>query len=234
MIPKTPRLDFRQLYDRFDTPVTDFDCGQKCAPHNNGVPVCCDICHAVPVAYQREWVYLQENTDLWHAWRGDECTAEPCDPNELKDETPPHMLLLACQGAAHCQRAYRTISCRQFPFFPYITANDRFIGLAYEWEFESKCWVISNLGAVSQAYREEFMRFYTSLFDQWDDEFYNYADLSDAMREHYGKHKRRIPLLHRNGGYYLISPGSERLERVTPDKFPRFGPYKEAGSKNLA
>ena len=46
------------------------------------------------------------------------------------------MLLLACQGPAHCQRPFRALSCRQFPFFPYITADDRFIGLAYEWEFE--------------------------------------------------------------------------------------------------
>jgi hypothetical protein len=222
-----PRLILRQLYDRFDTPVTGFDCGTKCAPHNpNGIPACCDICNAVPVAYHQEWIYLQENTDLWHEWRGDECASEPCDPQELRKDTPDTMVLLACQGPALCQRKFRAVSCRQFPFFPYITSENDFIGLAYEWEFEPTCWVISNLAAVTPAYRQEFVDVYEELFAQWPDEFESYALLSEEMREHFGDEKRRIPLLHRRGGYYLISPNSERLRKVTPEKFPQFGPYK--------
>ena len=69
-----PNLDVRALYDHFDAPVCNLDCGLKCAPHNpdgSGKPVCCDICQAVPVAYQQEWRYLQPHTNLWHLWRGD-------------------------------------------------------------------------------------------------------------------------------------------------------------------
>jgi hypothetical protein len=74
-------LDIPCLYQQFNAPVTDFDCGLKCAPHNsNGKPFCCDICQAVPAAFRLEWQYLQRNTDLWHTWRGDECVAEPADP----------------------------------------------------------------------------------------------------------------------------------------------------------
>jgi hypothetical protein len=147
----TPNLDIRSLYDAFDTPVTEFDCGQKCAPFNsNGKPFCCDICHAVPVAYKQEWEYLQPRTDLWHLWHGDECPGDPADPAKLAEETPGHLLLLACKGPALCQRQYRSTSCRQFPFFPYVTEDYRFIGLAYEWEFENTCWVISHLDSVSE------------------------------------------------------------------------------------
>lgn len=218
-----PQLDIRELYDSFDMPVTDFDCGLMCAPYNQrNIPVCCDICEAVPVAYHQEWAYLQPRTDLWHEWRGDECSQEPCDPAELRSQTPQHMRLLACQGPARCQRRYRAVSCRQFPFFPYITSDDRFIGLAYEWEFEETCWVISNLGAVTPAYRRQFVQIYDILLSIWNDEYISYANLSEDMRLVFASRRRRIPLLHRNGGYYLISPTSERLQRVSPERLPRF------------
>jgi hypothetical protein len=223
---KVPRLNVRRLYDRFDAPVTAIDCGQMCAPHNpSGKPFCCDICHAVPAAYVQEWAYLQASTDLWHEYRGDECQAEPADPQELLADTPEHMLLLACQGPAFCQREYRAASCRQFPFFPYITSQGEFIGLAYEWEFEGQCWVISNLGEVTDEYRRQFMSVYSELFAVWQDEFEGYALRSEQMRAAFAEMKRRFPLLRANGGYYLVSPQSERMRRVKPENLPRFGPY---------
>lgn len=228
MIHPPPQIDIRQLYDRFHTPLTALDCGTKCAPHNpTGKPFCCDICQAVPALYDQEWGYLRHQTDLWHPWRGDECVEEPVDPAILKDQTPDHMLLAACLGPQHCQRDFRAVSCRQFPFFPYITENDRFIGLAYEWTFESTCWVISNLGAVTLAYRQEFIQIYDDLLALWPEDYDSYANLSEEMREHFAEQKRRIPLLHRNGGYYLISPVSERLQRVSPEQFRQFGFYRK-------
>ncbi len=227
MAPFAPRLDIRQFYDRFDAPVTAFDCGEKCARHNpTGKPFCCDICHAVPVAYRQEWDYLQGRTDLWHEWRGDECAEDPSDPAELREQTPEHMLLLACLGPAHCQRAYRASSCRQFPFLPYITADDRFLGLVYEWDFEPLCWVISHLESVTDTYRREFVATYDVILAQWPDEYESYAAASEDMRAHFAAQGRRIPLLHRRGGFYLLSPRSERLERVPPQRLPRFGPYR--------
>ncbi len=222
-----PKLDIRRFYDQFDAPITSLDCGAMCAPHNpSGKPFCCDICRAVPAAYHQEWEYLRQHTDLWHEWRGDECAAEPCDPSVLKDDTPEHMRLLACKGPAHCQRQYRSSSCRQFPFFPYITADDRFIGLAYDWDFEPTCWVISHLDAVTDTYRREFIRTYDEIFSIWPDEYESYAYLSEDFRAEFSKRKRRIPILHRNGGTYLLSPGNERLRRVAPQSLPRFGPYR--------
>ncbi len=229
------RLNVERLYRRFSLPVTDFDCGLLCAPHNpNRIPVCCDICHAVPAAYRQEWEYLQAHTDLWHPWRGDECAADPSDPALLLDQTPEHMLLLACLGPEHCQRQYRAVSCRQFPFFPYISSKDRFLGLAYDWDFEDRCWVISHLGAVSDAFRREFVDIFDELLAVWYEEYESYANLSEDMRLHFATQRRRIPLLHRNGGIYLLSPGSERLQRLPPERLPRFGPYCEKSSPSRA
>ena len=185
----------------------------------------------MPAAYKSEWKYLDPNTELWRRWRGDECEeTTPKDISRLQAETPKSMVLLACLGPGRCQREYRALSCRQFPFFPYVTSDYRFIGLAYEWEFESKCWVISNLSQVSQNYREEFIHTYDKLFALFQKEFEQYAYHSERMRAQFIKRKKRFPLLHRNGDYFLVSAQSERLQRVSADRLPRFGFYKNQSS----
>lgn len=220
--------DIRSIYSGFNSPIAQFDCGKKCAPHNpSAKPFCCDICHAVPAAYKSEWDTLERSTNLWHKWRGDECEdTTQKDIARLEADIPKNMVLLACLGPSQCQRDFRALSCRQFPFFPYVTSDYRFIGLAYEWEFESKCWVISNLSRVTQKYREEFIRTYDKLFALFQDEFEQYAYHSERMRAHFMKQKRRFPLLHRNGEYYLVSAGSERLQLTKADRLPTFGFYK--------
>jgi hypothetical protein len=147
--------------------------------------------------------------------------------SELVAETPSQMRLLACKGPQHCQREFRAISCRQFPFFPYITSDLRFIGLAYEWEFETTCWVISNLGHVSSLYRDQFVHFYDDLFRRCHSELEGYAIKSEEMRDEYAARRRRILILHRNGGFYLLSPASERKRKIPVGDLPRFGLYRD-------
>lgn len=223
---KSPLANIRALYDGFETPVTATDCGQQCAPHNpGGKAFCCDICHAVPAVYRQEWDYLRPNTDLWQLWRGDECSQGP-NVQLLQAEAPEEMVLLACLGPQSCQRPFRAISCRQFPFFPYVTSDYRFVGLAYEWEFEPVCWVISNLGHVTDEYRQKFVALHDQLFALEQEIFENYAYHSEQMRAHFVGQRRRIPLLHRKGGFYLVSPASERMARVSPANLPKFGFYQ--------
>jgi hypothetical protein len=228
--------EIRALYTGFNSPISDLDCGQMCAPHNpSGKPFCCDICHAVPASYPSEWKTLQPVTDLWHVWRGDECHGDENPASrriQVESETPSGMLLLACLGPQACERENRLLSCRQFPFFPYVTSDYRFLGLAYDWEFESACWVLSNLGRVSDAYRQEFVRTYDRIFALFQDEFDNYAVRSEEMRAHFAAQRRRIPILHRDGGYRLISPSSERIRRMDEGQFPTFGPYRKEHPKD--
>jgi hypothetical protein len=225
-VSSIPKVNFRELYNEFDIPVVPLDCGEKCASHNpGGKPFCCDICHAVPSAYRQEWDYLRPNTDLWHVWRGDECHENPEDPNELDADIPDTMLWLACLGPLQCQRDFRSLCCRQFPFFPYITSDYGFLGLAYNWEFEEQCWVISNLGEVTEEYRKNFVQVYDKIFSQWPQQLYHYANRSGKMRDHYIDQKRSISLLHRDGGFFLIRPLNERIRSVEPIRLPKFGPY---------
>lgn len=222
--------DIRDLYNNFDSPIARLDCGKKCAPHNpNGVPFCCDICHAVPAAYNSEWDYLSTTTNLWHTYRGDECGASnssTAGATLADSDLPSGMISLACLGADKCQRPNRILSCRAFPFFPYITSDHRFLGLACEWEFESVCWVISNLNQVTDKYRAEFIHTFDRLLATFDDVFESYKLHSRRLRTHYGSRKKRFPVLHRNGKIYLVSPVSERMEKIEPTRLPRFGFYR--------
>ena len=221
-----PNLDVADLYSRFASPICEIDCGQICRQYNpSGKPFCCDICVTVPVALKEEWAYLKPNTRLWHRLRGDECPADPLDLPEMEAETPHYMHLMACKGPAHCERDFRAFSCRQFPFSAYITADDQFIGMTYNFDFEEVCWVISHLDQVSERYRKEFFEVYDYLLFERPSEYDNYYWLSQEMRELFIKKRKSIPLLHREGGCYLLNPKTEELTPVDPRDLPKFGPY---------
>jgi hypothetical protein len=221
-----PQLNFNKLYRSILSPICELDCGKKCATHHPlGIPFCCDICHAIPAAYDSEWEYLQKHTDLWHLWNKDDCKSENGIQEVLIDNLPENMVLLACKGVQDCQRPYRTISCRQFPFFPYVTADFRFIGLAYEWEFENQCWVISHLDQVSDMYRQEFIQTFDELFNLWPEEMESYAVKSEEMRSAFIQKRYRIPILHRNGKNYLLSPLNENIRITSAKNFRVFNPY---------
>lgn len=222
-----PKINIRKEYDRFNENIVGLDCGKKCAPFNpSGKPFCCDICEAIPAAYDQEWNFLRAQTDLWHFWNESDCLNGETS-KEIEKDLAKYQVLIACKGPQFCQRNYRAISCRQFPFFPYITNDFRFIGMAYEWHFESKCWVINHLQNVNLAYRNQFITFYDDLFSLWPDDLESYAVLSNQMRVAFRIRKKRIPVLHRNGGYYLLSPKTERLMKVDPENYQKYGVYKQ-------
>lgn len=214
-----------KLYSSFEAPITTFDCGTKCSPYNElGVPFCCDTRHAVPTAYQVEWQYLQENTDLWHLWQ-DEDQGETA---RLRAETPEGMVLIECLGHHHCQREYRSLTCRAFPFFPYIDSTHEFLGLSYYWEYEERCWVINHLDVVTAEYRHQFVQAYNNLFEVEPGELKNFGYHSQVMRQEFAEGNRLVPLLHRDGNTYEINPRDEQLHLANPEELPKFGPYEIA------
>lgn len=234
MLPVKEKLDFASFYADFEAPISQLDCGAKCAPHNpGGAPFCCDTCHAVPTLYQEEWQYLELNTDLWHEFRGDECAeigaqgAEE-ERDRLQEETPDNMVLAACLGHQRCQREFRGLTCRQFPFFPYIDSQGEFLGLSYYWDFEESCWVISNLDVVTDEYKRQFIASFERIFTAMPEEHEAYSVHSEVMRDAFNEQRRAIPLLHRNGHTYKISTHNERMRRVSVDSLPKHGPYKVA------
>jgi len=216
------RIDFAQLYAGFRSPITALNCGDRCGPYNErGAPFCCDIRHAVPSAYHLEWEYLKTNTDLWHEWEGRNAS----ETVDLKEQAPEGQTLIACKGYEYCQRDFRSLTCRSFPFFPYITRQGSFIGLSYYWEYEARCWVISNLDSITPQYLNEFVATYDILFAAMPQELETYRHYSAMMRRNFSRKRRAIPLLHRNGRLYKVTPRNGRLRRARTENLPRFGLY---------
>lgn len=214
--------DFAALYTAFSAPIAALDCGQKCAPYNDyGVPFCCDTAHAIPTAYTAEWDHLQVSTNLWHLWEAD----DPAEDEALRAQTPEGQHLLECQGHLQCQRGFRALTCRAFPFFPYVNLKGEFIGLSYYWQYEDRCWVINHLDAVTPEYVRQFVTAYDWVLAHIPGERENFRYHAIVMRRVFGRQKRQIPLLHREGGMYLLSPKGGELTPIGPAALPKFGPY---------
>jgi len=217
--------DFATLYASFEAPISALNCGERCAPHNEGgAPFCCDTRHMAPTAYQAEWEYLEQNSSLWHLWQDQPSGGS----NDLAEQVPECQVLIACRGYRECQRGFRSLTCRAFPFFPYITVEGEFIGLSYYWEYQDRCWVISNLHLVDPVYRAQFVAVYDVLFERMPEEREAFRFFSSQMRRLFSRRHRAIPLLHRNGKYYVITPRNGRQRRTDPAKLPKFGVYQIA------
>lgn len=213
---------FRELYSGFDMPLCEVDCGLKCGPHNDyGVPICCDIHQVIPSAFDLEWSYLRENTDLWKPWS----STGPLD-EDLKDEIQDGQVLIECKGYQECQREFRTLTCRAFPFYPYLDSGGSFIGLAYYSEFRYGCWIISNLDLVSQPYKEAFQRTFQRVFEIYPDYLQNLIDYCSYARETAAEESEKIVLLGFSGDVFMIDPQTEEKYQVEYKELSAFGPFE--------
>ena len=197
-----PQPDFARLYMAFEAPVAAFDCGEKCAPYNpGGLPFCCDARHAVPTLYREEWAYLQQVApDFWRLWEG----ATPDETRALQADTPKGQVLAVCAGPQYCatHRAYRSLTCRAFPFFPYLTREGEFLGLSYYWQYEDRCWLLSNLHVVTETYRRLFVQAFEQVFAWYPHERENFRRYSIIMpgvwpvaaRDPFASPRRRVVL----------------------------------------
>jgi len=220
-VPYIEPGEYKSIYTEFQSPVSRFDCGQHCAPHNGGEPVCCSTRHAIPVAMVEEWKFLQSRTAMWHIFRP-RTSAE----RKVKEELPRDHRALECHGAAQCERENRALSCRTFPFFPYITKGYEFVGLAYYWQFEDLCWVISNLQIVERQFIGEFVRAYELLFRRIPGELETFRDHSASMRRAFSRMKRTIPLIGRAGDYHEVIPSTGEIRAVSGEAFAKRGLYR--------
>lgn len=224
MTPKTraARVElYRRVHENFQAPVSQFDCGRKCAPHNGGEPVCCSTEHAIPVADKPEFDLLRARTDLWRRYT-------PTDAQARRELADLHedCVAIECKGARHCERDNRTMACRAFPFFPYMTRAGEIPGLSYYWSFEDRCWVISNLGIVTPGFVRECIESYEMIFAADREEHDVYMRLSADMRRVFARRNAIIPIIGRDGTFFAVEPRTHVLRPATPAEFPAFGPYK--------
>ena len=225
MAPKIPKstlkpADFATLYEGFDAPVSRYDCGRKCAPLNNGEPVCCSTQNAVPVVHKVEFELLKGRTDLWTKFK-------PYDysTRQIVDELTHDCMAIQCKGVRFCERDNRTLACRGFPFYPYLTRQKEFVGVGTYWVFEDRCWMMSNLEIVDRAFVEQFVATYEAIFVKDLSEFTTYVDFSASARRVFSRWKREIPLLGRDGKLMIVEPSTGTIRPGKPKDFPKVTPF---------
>jgi hypothetical protein len=217
---KITATDFAALYEGFTAPVSRFDCGRKCAPLNGGEPVCCSTQNAVPVVHKVEFDLLKGRTDLWSKFK-------PYDyaTRQIVAELTSDCMAIHCKGARFCERDNRTIACRGFPFYPYLTRERQFIGIGTYWVFEDRCWMMSNIEIVDRAFVDQFIATYEALFVKDESEFKTYVDFSASARRVYSRWKRQIPLLGREGELLIVDPSTGVARPGRGKEFPKAKPF---------
>jgi hypothetical protein len=200
----TPK-DYARIYQRLQAPIsTVYDCGAKCAPFNNGEPVCCTVGHAIPIVEKSEYKLLKSRTDMWTPFK----PRSKSDVAEIADLKDSDCRAVECKGARHCERDNRSMACRTFPFYPYFSPDGEFVGLATYWSFEGQCWVISNLTIVEQPFIDEMMEAHEILFKadaQWR---HTYKQQSATQRGVYSRKNKKFPVIGKDGTYFWVLPKS--------------------------
>jgi len=213
---------YKRIFRNFSANVVPLDCGEKCRHLNDGIPVCCDIEQAIPIMDKSEYKLLRSRSDLWRKYRPENEHGEGIVAS-LHDDC----VACECKGAKFCERDNRSLSCRAFPFFPYITREGDFIGMATYWTFEDRCWVISNMKKVTRAFIAELHDVYAHLFENKPDEFEVFKDYSATMRRVFSRQGRPIYIVDRDKKFHAILPKGAGMERVKKSELPKFGPYAE-------
>lgn len=213
---------FQNLHQGFFLPLSEIDCGQKCGPHNEyGVPVCCDIDLLVPTAFKEEWDYLLANTDLWYQWAG---ISTP-EGKGLIQEMQPGQVPLQCLGHHQCQRDYRTITCRSFPFYPYLDGSGSLIGLAYYSDYQEQCWIISNLSLVTIEYKKQFQMIFKRIFELYPETLEAYQRFSTYMRSMAESEDNDLILMDFDGLVFSIDPKNEMIKKLSYNDLEIYGPF---------
>jgi hypothetical protein len=213
--------DYAKIFDKFTANISRYDCGKYCAALNGGQPVCCTTEHAIPIVDKTEFTLLKSRTDLWSPY-----VVKDAQARKLLSDLHKTTCAIECKGAAFCERENRTLACRTFPFYPYITRDNDVIGLATYWTFEDRCWLMSNFQVVERNFIKEFMEAFQYVFDRDELEWESMRNNSAHHRRQFSKQNRIIPLIGKDGGFFKVMPYSGELRPAKVEEFKKIGPYR--------
>ncbi len=121
------------LYDRFKASVSRYDCGNILrSAEQRRAGLAAPPATPFRLMDKTEFKLLQTRSDLWHKFKIHQCRR----PGLALGHAQILQWRAECKGPAHCERDNRSFACRAFPFYPYLTREDKVVGLATYWTFE--------------------------------------------------------------------------------------------------
>lgn len=185
-----------------DEEITNFNCGELCAPDNGGEPFCCKVENAVPYLYKMEFTYLKRKSDLWSLWQ----PKTKYEINLKKNNESEDTVFCECKGVKHCERENRSITCRTFPLEPYLDQRGVFVGLVFMREFTRGCPLISRPKDIRQAFVDSHYIFWEKFLLRKEEEYEIYLKSSKSYRRFRKKTGKDFPIFlpsHLKGKEYL-------------------------------
>ncbi len=163
---KLTEKQLKRFYRLLSVRMTDFDCGSECAPENNGLPYCCDREQVTPVLFRDEY--------RWHRKRGAFWKKMPIKTKKdkkLVEETCTYNVFSLCPGGESCRRTLRSLSCRMFPFEPFLDEKGTVTGLVYQDGENERCPLVGKPRHLyNQDYISNAIRVWQELVDTFPEE----------------------------------------------------------------
>lgn len=182
------QINWSTIYKSFSASTTSLDCGTLCAQNNRGVPVCCSNLLHVPLLFKDELQWHRKNkTALWKK----RISRTKLDKKQ-EAECPDYLVYCHCSGARDCTRSNRSLTCRFFPFEPYISESGVLIGITYMYRAKKDCPIIDNPSIqVSKSYIKQAIKTWKLVFEQFPEEFDLYYENSQLLQRSF-KRKKQI------------------------------------------
>ncbi len=172
--------------------MTDFNCGELCAPKNNGQPFCCDSKNVIPLLYRDEMRWDKQHGDgIWRMLYGEEI-AELDLPLCVDPEVEVYAV---CTCAPNCPRDKRALICRTFPFLPYFNENGKLEGLTYNFFEEGKCPLVGRADiTLNPEYVKNACIFWQEILEIFPDDKELYIYESADRRRIFAEHGKELPI----------------------------------------
>ena len=183
------QINWSSIYKGFSASATKIDCGSLCAGNNGGVPVCCSNNLHVPLLFSTElqW-HIQNKNSMWKK-RVSKTKLDKKQEAECSD----HLVYCHCDGARHCKRSKRSLTCRFFPFEPYISEGGVLIGITYMYRAKKDCPLIDNPDAgISKAYIRQAIKTWKLVFEQFPEEFDLYYENSRMLQRSFKRKQQTL------------------------------------------
>jgi len=181
MKKKITEEKLKRFYRLLSIPMIDFNCGDLCAPGNNGIPVCCENEGVVPILFHEEYKWHWKNGRFWQRM--------PPVTKEIKkfiEESEDYYVFAKCPGPAGCKRSKRSLNCRTFPLEPYVGKDGEVAGLAYADAREINCPLI---GKPKKLFNPVFIR---NAIKFWEEMFECYPEEKEMYIDESRKRDRRL------------------------------------------
>ena len=183
------RLDWETLYREFTAPATDGDCADLCRTGSRARAACCGTERLSLIVFADELAWARARTRCWRGRR-------PRTPAEAREVATwaEYAVLARCVRPRHCDRPYRSLTCRFFPLEPYFDPHEGFTALTYIYAAARICPLIRGQMDLRQDFVNQSFAVWTQILTASPEEQSTYRRASRQLRSRFARQGRTIRL----------------------------------------